>query len=341
LPLPASIQSSILDNPLKTDITFNKYDNIGNILQYTAKDGIITSFIWGYKKQYPVAKIVGKSYDDVLSQSNIILAVISNPGNDTQMRTELDKLRNLQNCFVSTYTYEPLIGKTSETDERGVTIYYEYDKFNRLALIRDKDQNIIKKICYNYTGQPEDCAPNTSTAQWVNTGNTRCKPCPQNYSYQSNIREREEKDINPQSPTYGTLHWVEDGVGSCISPPSWSQISSNCQLDPNGLNTGYQIIVEQDVNPCSNSYNQTRQITSSDLVGCPTSCATVCQEPKFKCINGNCEEGFWGCVKVKKRYREDGSLYWICHYRYCFSDGSVSNYILSIVSENPCRITCL
>jgi len=255
---------------------------------------------------------------------------------------KLDELRLYpDNAFMTTYTYKPLIGTTSVCNDKNQINYYEYGSYNYLDNIRDQDRNIVKKVCYNYFGQPEDCAPNTSTAQWVNTGNTRCKPCPQNYSYQSNIREREEKDINPQSSTYGTLHWVEDGVGSCISPPSWSQISSNCQLDPNGLNTGYQIIVEQDVNPCSNSYNQTREIISSDLVGCPTSCATVCQEPKFKCINGNCEEGFWGCVKVKKRYREDGSLYWICFYRYCFSDGSVSNYILPIVSENPCRITCL
>lgn len=52
--------------------------------------------------------------------------------------------------MVTLYTYSPLIGMTSQTDPNGLTTYYEYDSFNRLKLLRDKNQNIIKTYDYHY-----------------------------------------------------------------------------------------------------------------------------------------------------------------------------------------------
>jgi YD repeat-containing protein len=77
------------------------------------------------------------------------------------MRLELNKLRTVANCMATTYTYKPLVGVTSETDPNGKTIFYEYDTFNRLVLIKDKDNNILKKFCYNYAGQAENCVTPT------------------------------------------------------------------------------------------------------------------------------------------------------------------------------------
>ncbi len=59
---------------------------------------------------------------------------------------------------MSTYTYEPLIGKTSECDLNNHITYYNYDKLGRLIYVRDEKNNILKKICYNVTGQVEDCS---------------------------------------------------------------------------------------------------------------------------------------------------------------------------------------
>ena len=50
----------------------------------------------------------------------------------------------------TTYTYEPLVGIKSITDPTGETITYEYDGRKRLYLIRNDDNNIIKRYRYNY-----------------------------------------------------------------------------------------------------------------------------------------------------------------------------------------------
>ena len=154
LPMPATIQSSLLGNDLKTEITFNDYDGKGNMLQYTANNGIITSFIWGYNKQYPVAKVIGKTYADILSQSLIDMAIVNNPVNDAALRNELNKLRTLAGCEVTTFTYQPLVGLTSQSDVNNRITYYEYDDYERLKLIRDQDNNIIKRFDYQYQ-QPQ------------------------------------------------------------------------------------------------------------------------------------------------------------------------------------------
>ncbi|HEX7902558.1 MAG TPA: DUF5977 domain-containing protein [Chitinophagaceae bacterium] len=62
-----------------------------------------------------------------------------------------------QDAQIFTYTYEPLVGISSETDLNGKTQFYYYDDLGRLSLIRDENKNILKKICYNYSGQPETC----------------------------------------------------------------------------------------------------------------------------------------------------------------------------------------
>jgi hypothetical protein len=71
----------------------------------------------------------------------------------------IDELRLYpEGAQMATYTYEPLIGITSKCDVNDFISYYEYDEFSRLKIVRDQNGNIVKRICYNYSGQSTPCA---------------------------------------------------------------------------------------------------------------------------------------------------------------------------------------
>ncbi len=55
-----------------------------------------------------------------------------------------------RNARITTFTYDPGIGKTSESDKTGRSIYYEYDDLGRLVQVRDQYRNLIKAYQYNY-----------------------------------------------------------------------------------------------------------------------------------------------------------------------------------------------
>jgi YD repeat-containing protein len=62
------------------------------------------------------------------------------------------------NAYITTYNYDTFNGLTSKTDMNNRSEYYQYDGYGRLVLILDNDKNVIKKICYNFAGQTENCA---------------------------------------------------------------------------------------------------------------------------------------------------------------------------------------
>ncbi|MET0463516.1 MAG: DUF5977 domain-containing protein, partial [Chitinophagaceae bacterium] len=71
---------------------------------------------------------------------------------------QVDEIRFLpKTAQMTTATYNPHKGMSSQTNVNNRISTYEYDELGRLSLVRDHDRNIIKKICYNYNGEPENC----------------------------------------------------------------------------------------------------------------------------------------------------------------------------------------
>jgi YD repeat-containing protein len=144
-------------NALELREQFYQYDAHGNVQEESKATDIHDVYLWSYNSQYPVAKIKGSTYSAVIAllpQAQIDAATV----NDASMRSLFTTLRSqLPGVFITSYTYSPVYGMTSQTDPQGRNTYYDYDGFGRLVAIRDQDNNIIKRLCYNYAGQPESC----------------------------------------------------------------------------------------------------------------------------------------------------------------------------------------
>jgi len=63
----------------------------------------------------------------------------------------IDELRlHPADAQMTSYTYKLLTGVSSETDPNGMMMYYEYDEFGRISLVKDTDGNILKSYEYSY-----------------------------------------------------------------------------------------------------------------------------------------------------------------------------------------------
>ncbi|ALR29241.1 hypothetical protein ATE47_01265 [Chryseobacterium sp. IHB B 17019] len=146
-----------------TELTYNKYDTGGNVIQFTTKDDIPVTIIWGYNKTQPIAKIEGATYDQVQPYISAILTASENdfipPTGVTADQTETAMVEAL-NVFrknpalvgyqITTYSYDPVIGVRSVTPPSGISEFYKYDSNSRLERIEDVNGKLLKEFKYNY-----------------------------------------------------------------------------------------------------------------------------------------------------------------------------------------------
>lgn len=149
--LPDSVLTSFgTSDPYREELVYNAYDMFGNILSYYAK-GTPANFLWGYQSQYPVAKVLGGSYNKLVQQ--VSSSLLDNPQSDDQLHLELNKLRTGltgENVQAQSYAYTPLLGITSEVNQQGQKIRYEYDGLGRLKVVRDQYNNVLKVYEYAF-----------------------------------------------------------------------------------------------------------------------------------------------------------------------------------------------
>lgn len=126
------------------------YNANGRVIEEVQDSGqnVPTAYVWGYGDVYPVAKVVGAHFSSVLGVLDTV--AIQSVRTDPALRSALAPLRSIPGAQVTIYTYRPFVGISSVTDMNNRTTYYDYDKFYRLADIRDFNGNILKTYQYNY-----------------------------------------------------------------------------------------------------------------------------------------------------------------------------------------------
>ncbi|QBA20290.1 hypothetical protein EU348_03525 [Chryseobacterium indologenes] len=162
LVLPLSEYSYDSLNPAVSskEVTYEKYDEKGNILQYREKDGTPVSIVWGYNKTKPIAKVVGALYSQIEGQIGTIVTKsnedAADPTKEAELLLALDAFQPAG--MVTKYTYDPLVGVTTITPPSGVRELYVYDTANRLkqVQVRERDNTgtysykVVKEFKYNY-----------------------------------------------------------------------------------------------------------------------------------------------------------------------------------------------
>jgi hypothetical protein len=248
---------------------------------------------------------------------------------------------------MSTYTYDSLVGMTSATDAKGLTTYYEYDGFQRLMNIKDKDGKIVKNYQYNYAGQQtttyssaaksgsftKNCGTGTgSTVTYTVAAGTYTSTISQGAADQL-----AQNDVNANGPAYANVN----GTCTYSSAEKSGPFTRSCGAGMTGSTVTYTVAAGTYTSTVSQAAADQQALDYMNANGpayatangtCTVICtAGNCTSEGSKCVNGICEAGlrtYTSSVQIH------GSV-WQCTYYYMWSDGSVSGSYTG-TSSAPC-----
>lgn len=157
---------------IKGKISYDNYDDKGNLVGFKKSNGIPVSIIYGYNQTLPIAILEGISYSALLQEiyytqtgtpvsdiNDLNIVKLSNLDVDSPSEQKLikalDKFRvdpmfDGYQCKITTYTYNTLVGVTSVTPPSGIREIRIYDNSNKLEKVVDGNGKLLNEYKYNY-----------------------------------------------------------------------------------------------------------------------------------------------------------------------------------------------
>jgi hypothetical protein len=248
---------------------------------------------------------------------------------------------------MTTYTYLPLNGMSSQCDTKNQFVYYEYDSFGRLHVVRNQDKNIVRMICYNYKGEVEICNEHIyyNTIQ-SDSGRSTCNPGAASKmvvytvparKYGSDVSQQ-DADAKARAEAYDSIHlgdYVGRNGGLCFfyNQRMTRTAAKQCSSGFTGTSVTYVVDSMTYFSYSTQVANDTAMMDLNANYQAYANTNGICQcvgESK-KVINGACETG----QKIVTASTFNGSTY-ICTYHYQWPDGSISgNYTQSQSAACP------
>lgn len=315
------------------------YNNSGNLVEQSKADDIVTSYVWGYDFSYPVAQITGANRSSSLGSINE--STIQSITGSTLLNQLQNIRHNVPGALVTLFTYQPLVGMTTQQDQRGRNTYYEYDALARLINVKDHDQNIVRNISYNYaTGACVAASTQTlfynaqASQNFTKGGTCPTGSFPTTLTYtvpygryaattQSAADAMAQADIADNGQAYANTN------GKClfynVVKSQWVA-KDNCTYSEGPANLIKYIVpagtYSSEISQAAADNLALADIAANGQAWANANGTCSCADEGKKFINGVCETG----TRIEYASESLGNGQWKCTYVYTFSDGSYSGY---------------
>jgi hypothetical protein len=126
---------------------YNSYDITGNLLESENRNGIKTSYLWGYNGLYLVAKADNCSLSQIKSVNGLgVIETEPIPGTVNYYETAL---RAIPEAEITTLEYYPFVGLKKMTDPSGRVTNYDYNVTGKLKSVFDNKNNLRNEYYYS------------------------------------------------------------------------------------------------------------------------------------------------------------------------------------------------
>lgn len=149
---PWKVRESLAGAGLRETARYEDYDERGNPRTIVTDNKDATALLWSYNFQYPVAKVEGCTYPQLLQLAGDAVSGLGGKTNTPDIQASLESVRNIVGGKypMTAYLYRPLAGPSSIVDEYGHETSYDYHGGSgKLAAVRDAS-GTLQRFDYNY-----------------------------------------------------------------------------------------------------------------------------------------------------------------------------------------------